>query len=92
MEKNKNIRALVFLHENGIISFWDQDSLVFLSSFRLNSPSKKLVFESSMRYLASLTVDGGVEVWKIKGDKEKYWWELNFKTIGDIHNNSAKEN
>jgi hypothetical protein len=45
-----------------------------------------------MRYLASLTSDGSVEVWKIKGAHEKYWWDLNFKSVQEIINNPAKEN
>jgi WD40 repeat protein len=58
----------------------------------LNKTSKKVVFESSYRYLASLSIDGSVEVWKIKGNEEKHWWDLNFKSVGDIQNNSTKEN
>ena len=45
-----------------------------------------------MRYLASLTVEGSVEVWKIKGTQEKYWWDLSFKSVKDIINNPGKEN
>lgn len=45
-----------------------------------------------MRYLASLTTDGSVEVWKIKGTQEKHWWGLNFKSVSDIINNPTKEN
>ena len=86
------IRALVFLHENGVLSFWNQDNLEFLYSFKLNSSSKKVVFESSMRYMASLTAEGSVEVWKIKGAQEKYWWDLSFRSVKDIINNPAKEN
>jgi hypothetical protein len=86
------IKALVFLHENGVLSFWNQETLEFLYSLKLNSTSKKVVFESSMRYLASLTVEGSVEVWKIKGAQEKYWWDLSFKSVKDIINNPGKEN
>ena len=86
------MRALVFLHENGVLTFWNQDTLDFLYSFRLNSASKKIVFESSMRYLASLTAEGSVEVWKIKGAQERHWWDLNFKSVKDVISNSGKEN
>jgi hypothetical protein len=86
------ISALVFLHENGVLSFWNQETLEFLYSFKLNSTSKKVVFESSMRYLASLTAEGRVEVWKIKGAQEKYWWDLSFRSVKDIINNPDKEN
>ena len=86
------IRALVFLHENGVLSFWNQETFEFLYSFKLNSTSKKVIFESSMRYLASLSIEGSVEVWKIKGPQEKYWWDLSFKSVRDIINNPGKEN
>ena len=86
------IRALVFLHENGVLSFWNQETIEFLYSFKLNSTSKKVVFESSMRYLASLTAEGSAEVWKIKGAQEKYWWDLSFRSVKDIINNPDKEN
>jgi len=33
-----------------------------------------------------------VEVWKVKGTQEKYWWDLNFKSVTDIINNPSKEN
>lgn len=60
-------RCLGLVHEDGRISFWSQDTWQFAYSFSLNSPSKKVVFESSHRYLASVTQEGGVEVWKLKG-------------------------
>lgn len=82
----------MLLHENGVLSFWDQECLSFVYTFRLNSPSKKVVFEESMRYLASLTVNGGVEVWKVKGKEEKHWWDLNFKSIKDIIEYPCREN
>ena len=65
-------KCLVFLHKEGNISLWNQETLELIHSFKLNKPSQKLVFESSMRYLASLNVEGGVEVWKVKGDYETY--------------------
>lgn len=61
-------------------------------AFRLNSPSRKIVFESSTRYLAALTQEGGVEVWKIKGKHETYEWSLNFKSVKELLNNPNKEN
>jgi hypothetical protein len=33
------IKALVFLHDNGVMSFWNQETLEFLYSFKLNSTS-----------------------------------------------------
>jgi hypothetical protein len=45
-----------------------------------------------MRYLASLSENGGVEVWKIKGMHEKHEWNLSFNSVKDIINNPSKEN
>jgi hypothetical protein len=45
-----------------------------------------------MRFLASLTHDGGVEVWKVKGEQEQHQWDLNFKSITNLINNPCKEN
>jgi hypothetical protein len=45
-----------------------------------------------MRYLASFTSEGGVEVWKVKGAEEKHWWDLSFKSVSDLINNPSKEN
>lgn len=59
---------------------------------KLNSPCSKIVFETSFRYLAALTIDGGLEVWKIKGENEKHMWNLDFKSINDVVNNTSKEN
>jgi len=50
--------SLAVLHENGWVSFWSQDGWQFSYSFRLNAPAKSIVFESSSRYLASLTEKG----------------------------------
>jgi len=80
------------LHKGGVLSFWDQETFTFLYSFRLKEPSKKVVFETSMRYLASLSENGGVEVWKIKGMHEKHEWNLSFNSVKDIINNPSKEN
>ncbi|CDW77145.1 u3 snornp-associated protein nan1 [Stylonychia lemnae] len=86
-------RCLVILHEGGVLTYWDQDNYYrFVYSFRLNEDSKKVVFESSHRFLASLSVNGGVEVWKTKGEREKHWWDLNFASVSDISNNNQKEN
>lgn len=71
-----NQKCLVFLHESGIISFYDQENFEFVHSFRLNKASKKVVFETSMRYMASLNLEGGVEVWKVKGEEERHQWDL----------------
>ena len=57
-------------------------------SFKLNNDSKKIVYESSYRFLASLTVNGSVEVWKTKGSQEKHWWDLDFKSVSNIENNT----
>ena len=45
-----------------------------------------------MRYLASLNVNGGVEVWKIKGQHETFEWDLTFTSVSDLANNPLKEN
>ena len=45
-----------------------------------------------MRFLASLTEEGGVEVWKIKGKQENHAWDLAFNSVRDIFNNPDKEN
>jgi hypothetical protein len=44
----------------------------------LNNDSKKVIFENSHRYLASLSESGSVEVWSIKGEFECHQWDLNF--------------
>jgi hypothetical protein len=80
------------LHENGVLSFFDQENFAFIHSFRLNKVSKKVVFETSMRFVASLATDGGVEVWKIKGEEEVHQWDLQFKSVTDLLNNPCKEN
>ena len=74
------------------MSFFDQDNFAFIHSFRLNKVSKKVVFESSMRFVASLATDGSVEVWKIKGEEEVHQWDLQFKSVTDLLNNPCKEN
>jgi hypothetical protein len=74
------------------MSFFDQENFAFIHSFRLNKASKKVVFESSMRYLASLSPEGSVEVWKIKGEEERHQWDLQFKSVTDLVNNPSKEN
>ena len=64
--------SLAILHENGWVSFWAQDGWSFSYSFRLNAPAKSIIFESSSRYLASLTEKGQVEVWRLKGKDAQY--------------------
>ena len=88
----QNQRCIVFLHENGIVSFYDEETFEFVHSFRLNKASKKIIFETSMRFMASLTQEGGVEVWKVKGEQEQHQWDLQFKTVSDLLNNPCKEN
>lgn len=51
-----------------------------------------VVFESSCRYLASLTVQGSVEVWKLKGLDAKYEWGLEFNSVTQIEANACVEN
>lgn len=81
-------KYLVFLHEGGVVSYWNQDTFIFVHSFTLNSQNAiKLIFESSYRFLASLNSEGSVEVWKVKGKEEKHWWDLQFKSVKDIQNN-----
>lgn len=75
-EKSANKRCNVFLHKGGYISYWDADTFEFVHSFRLNSPSTKIVFESSKRFIASLSITGSVEVWSVKGLLEKHEWDL----------------
>ena len=73
---------MAVLHEGGVITYWDQENYFkFIHSFKLNSSCSKLVYESSYRYLAALTESKGVEVWKLNGDSEKHWWDLNFKSV-----------
>ncbi len=81
LDDSKGHKFIAFLHKGGVISYWDQNSLRFNKSFRLNQPSKKIVYEKSHRFLASLNTEGGVEVWKLKGEQEKHWWDLNFKSV-----------
>jgi hypothetical protein len=50
------------------------------------------VFETSSRYLVGLTKQGSVEVWSLKGKADHHLWDLNFKSVKDIINNSSKEN
>ena len=67
---------LAVIHENGWVSFWSTVNWQLAYTFKLNNQPKKVVFESSYRYLASLSVDGHVEVWRIKGEEAKYKWGL----------------
>eukprot|EP00347_Sterkiella_histriomuscorum_P004204 403361349 len=93
IENQNSKKCLVILHEGGVVTYWDQDNYFrFVVSFKLNQESKKIVFESSNRFMASLTVNGGVEVWKTKGVYVKHQWDLDFKSVKDIQNNSQKEN
>ena len=80
------------MHEEGNISFWNEESLTLSYSITLNKPSKKIVFEESFRYLASLSTNGSVEVWKVKGTHETHWWDLSYTSISDISNIENKEN
>ena len=61
-------------------------------AFKLRTEAKKLVWETSFRFMAALTEEGGVEVYKVKGESEKYQWQLGFHSVGDIMNNPYKEN
>ena len=67
---------LAVVHENGWVSFWSSGSWQLAYTFKLNNLPKKVVFESSCRYLASLSINGQVEVWRIKGEQAKFKWEL----------------
>lgn len=89
-EKSNNYLAV--LHEFGWVSFWSTDSWQLAYTFKLNNESKKIIFESSYRFLASLSVDGQVEVWRMKGEHAKYKWGLGFKSVTQIETNSATEN
>lgn len=42
--------------------------------------------------MVSLNENEGCCVYKMKGDQEKYEWDLNFKSIKDIVSNPSKEN
>lgn len=88
------VKYLSLLHMNGVISYWNQETMDFSHSIVLNKPAKKIVYESSFRYLAALSEQGGVEVWKLKKrqGEEKHWWDLGFKSVNDIMNNQHKEN
>lgn len=50
------------------------------------------MFETSFRYLASLSEAGSVEVWKVKGKAESFQWNLKFKSAATILNNPTREN
>jgi hypothetical protein len=70
------------LHQGGYISFWDQDSWEFVYSIKLRAnDASKIVFEHSNRFMAALTDKGGVEVWKLKGQDARHWWDLNFTSV-----------
>jgi hypothetical protein len=90
--ENKGARTIAILHEGGVITFWNEDTLELVYTFRLNAPSKMVVFETSYRYLASLTENGSVEIWKVKGKSESYQWSLSFKSVVAILNNPTREN
>ena len=77
---SKSDNYLAVLHEYGWVSFWSTDTWQLAYTFKLNNESKKIIFESSYRYLASLSVDGQVEVWRMKGEQAKYKWGLTFKS------------
>lgn len=85
-------RCLAVLHKGGYISFWNQHSWSFVYLIKLNKDSKKVIFETSSRYLVALSREGSVEVWNLKGKTEHHSWDLNFKSLGDIINNDGKEN
>ena len=75
------------------MSFWTQETWQLAYSFRLNAPdSKCIIFESSFRYLASLSARGSVEVWRLKGLDAKLDWSLEFKSVSRIEANAALEN
>jgi hypothetical protein len=42
--------------------------------------------------MAALTDKGGVEVWKLKGQDARHWWDLDFTSVSQIEVNSCKEN
>ena len=90
--KGKVGATLAILHENGWVSFWAQDGWQYAYSFRLNNPAKSIIFESSSRYLASLTDKGQVEVWRLKGIDAKYEWGLEFNSVTKIEANKTIEN
>lgn len=89
---NHSGKVTAILHKYGQVTFWDQETFILLYTFRLHSPSQKIVFESSFRYLASLTEAGSVELWKVKGKSEAYQWSLNFKSAASLINNPTREN
>jgi len=77
-----NPLCLVILHEHGCLSFWNKDNWQFEYAFKMNSTNvQKVVFEQSCRYVAGLTDQGSVEVWKLKANDAKYHWSLNFKSV-----------
>ena len=88
----KSGNYLAVLHEYGWVSFWSTDSWQLSYSFKLNNEAKKIVFESSYRYLAALSTDGQVEVWRMKGEHAKFKWGLGFKSVTQIEANSSTEN
>ena len=84
--------TLAVLHEDGWVSFWVQSTWQFAYAFKLNTPAKRIIFECSDRYLASLTEAGQVEVWKLKGVDAKYQWGLQFNSVTNIVANATIEN
>ena len=83
---------LAILHEYGWVSYWSTETWQLATVFKLNNESKKIIFESSYRYLSSLSVDGQVEVWRMKGENPKFKWGLEFKSATQIETNSSTEN
>lgn len=52
----------------------------------------KIIFEQSCRYMAGMTSEGKVEVWKLKTKDAKFHWSLNFDSVTQIESNPLKEN
>ena len=77
----KSNNYLTVVHENGWVSFWSTDTWQLAYSFKLQNTPRKVIFESSYRYLASLSFDGQVEVWRIKGEQAKFKWGLQFGSV-----------
>mmetsp|Transcript_10247 Transcript_10247/g.12790 ORF Transcript_10247/g.12790 Transcript_10247/m.12790 type:complete len:165 (+) Transcript_10247:226-720(+) len=93
LKKGASSASLCLLHEGGWVSFWSHESWQLAYQFRLNrADTKRVVFESSSRYLAALAENGSVEVWRLKGMDARYDWGLQFKSASHIEANTAIEN
>lgn len=91
-QDDKHVAILHSSDNTSVLTFWNESNLQFSHAIVLNQVAKKVVFEKSHRYLAALTIKGGVEVWSVRGAHEAHQWDLNFKSVSDIQANTVREN